>query len=63
MLSTILVLVIQQHNLMVCVDLSLIGYYPKESLLLAGIAISFADKGRVFEYVGWFEKLIGRYRC
>ena len=35
--------VIQQYNLMVCVDFSLIGYDPKVSLLLAVIANSFAD--------------------
>ena len=34
---------IQQYNLMVCVDFSLIGYDPKVSLLLAVIANSLAD--------------------
>ena len=41
--STIFVFVFQQYNLMVCLDFSLIGYYPKVSLLLAGIANSLAD--------------------
>ena len=35
--------VIQQYNLMVCVDFSLIGYNPKGSLLLARVAYSLAD--------------------
>ena len=39
----ILAFVIQQYNLMICVDFSLIGYDPKVSLLLAGIANSLAD--------------------
>jgi len=39
----IFVFVIQQYNLMVCVDLSFIGYDPKVSRLLSGIAMSIAD--------------------
>ena len=35
--------VIQQYDLMVCVDFSLIGYDPKVSLLLAVIADSLSD--------------------
>jgi len=42
-LSTIFVFVIQQYNLMVCVDFSLIGYNPTVSHLLAGIPICIAD--------------------
>jgi hypothetical protein len=37
---------IQQYNLMVSVDFSLIDSDPKVSHLLAGIAMSFADEGR-----------------
>ena len=40
---TNLAFVTQQYNLMVCVDFSLIGYAPKVSLLLAGIANSLAN--------------------
>jgi len=41
--STIFIFVITQYNLVVGVYFSLIGYVPKVSPLLAGIAISIAD--------------------
>jgi len=40
---TIIAFVIEQYDLMFCVDFSLIGYDPKVPLLLAGIANSLAD--------------------
>jgi len=43
---TIFVFVIQQHNLMVCEAFSLIGYDPKVSHLLAGIAMSIGVEGK-----------------
>jgi len=43
MLFTLLAFYMQQYNLMVCVDFSLIGYNPRGSLKLAGIANSLAD--------------------
>jgi len=46
LLSKIFVFVIQQYNLMVCVDFFLIGFDPKDSHLLAGIAMSIADEGK-----------------
>ena len=42
LLSTIFLFVIQQYNLMVCVDFSLIGYNPTVSHLLAGIPMCIA---------------------
>jgi len=49
--------VIQQYNLMVCVDLSLFGYDPKVSFLLAGIAISLAvDRKGLWVWGGGLEQ-------
>jgi len=44
--STFIAFVIQRYDLMVCLDFSLIGSYPKVSHLLAGIAMSIADEGK-----------------
>jgi len=50
--STIFVFVIQQYNLIVCVDFSLICYEPKVNHLLTGIAMSLADNGKSFWHCG-----------
>jgi len=45
-LSSMIFFFIQQYNLMVCVDFSVIGSDPKASHLLAGIAMSIAYEGK-----------------
>jgi len=46
MSSTFFAYVIQQRNLMVCLDFSLIGSDPKVPTVLARIAIFIADEGK-----------------
>ena len=43
---TVFAFFIQQYNLMVCLEFSLIGSFPKVSHLLAGIDLSIADEGK-----------------
>jgi len=59
LLSTIFSFVIQQYNLMVWVDFSLIGYNPIVSHLFAGIPMCIADdvKG-LWQWVGGDLKII-----
>jgi hypothetical protein len=46
LLSKSFAIVIQQYNLMVCVDLSPIGYYPTASLRLTGMVNALADHAK-----------------
>jgi len=48
-LSKIFLFAIQQCNLIVCLDFSLVGYDPIVSYLFAGISMSIIDEGKVFD--------------